>query len=525
MKKSIISLFIIALLTACSNDFITLNPPSDLNAEGFYKTQTDMNQAVLAAYGKLRDLYYNQTIATGEIRSDNTSYSWLAGNPISEKGIDELGTQLIADNSYTTGMWDNCYNIINRCNIVIGRTDAATFSNESLKAQYKAETRFLRALIYFWLNRVYGGTALNGELLGAIIVDKEISQSEAYELGRSPLQANYDFIVEDLKYASENLPDSYGNTDKGRVTKAGAIALLGKVYMFMAGYPLNKGTQYYQLAIDQFNKVEGISSVKLAASYKDLFDVTKKNSSESLFEIQYKKGTANGATGSPWNNNFAPRFSGQEVVLVGDKSGSNSPTKSMSNAYEKGDPRKFVCMREGYYPNNDPSKQFINEAYVCKYYDVATSGSDNGNNWIELRLGEILLLHAEALVRTTNSVNTEAIGLVNQIRLRARNTVTADTITKPANLLRDYNESDFGSPDALLIAIEQEMRVELAFENHRWFNLVRTKRAKTVMEVAQSIDGMPSFVWSDDMMAFPIPVTVMQSNPGKIIQNKGYDQL
>ena len=91
--------------------------------------------------------------------------------------------------------------------------------------------------------------------------------------------------------------------------------------------------------------------------------------------------------------------------------------------------------------------------------------------------------------------------------------------------MKDYLLTDFADDDAFLLAIENERRVELAFENHRWFDLVRTGRAKDVMIESQVADGYPAFVWSDNMLAYPIPMTVMQSNAGKIIQNQGYTQL
>lgn len=522
MKKIVILLIGVVVLVSCSQQFIELNPTSSLNSAGFYKTQTDMNQAVLSAYGNLRSVYNGTFIRLGEIRSDNTTFSWLAGNPANEKGIDEFASPLLPENSYPTDCWNSCYNIINRCNIVIGRTPTATFATESLRNQYIAEAKFLRALMYFWLNRVFGGYALNGQLLGVIKVDKEISQAEAYTLERASLQDMYNHIIDDLKYAEQNLPDSYGANDIGRVTKAGAKGLLGKVYMTMAGYPLNKGKDYYTLAIQKFQEVTGNSKYGLVSSYKDLFDVTKKNSKESLFEVQYKKGSPDGATGSPWNNNFAPRFSDKEVVLVGDKGGVNAPTDDMSKAYEPADPRKYVSMRDGW--KSAKTGAWQNDKYVCKYYDVATSGSDNGNNWIELRLGDLYLLQAEALVRTSGD-KTAALALVNQIRQRARNTPGDPAITKPADLLKDYKLSDFADDQAFLLAIEKERRLELAFENSRWFDLVRTGRAKDVMVAEQAADGYTSFVWSDDVLIYPIPLTVMQSNPGKIIQNKGYTQL
>jgi len=522
MKKIFIFITGIILLVSCNQDFIELNPPSSLNTLGFYKTQADMNQAVLSAYGNLRSVYNGTFIRLGEIRSDNTTFSWLAGNPANEKGIDDFASPLLPENGYPTDCWNNCYNVILRTNIVIGRVDQATFTNENLKNQYKAEAKFIRALMYFWLNRTFGGVALNGQMLGVIKVDKEISQAEAYELERTSLQEIYDLIVEDLKFAEQNLPDTYGASDKGRVTKGGAKGLLGKVYMTMAGFPLNKGNEYFTLASQKFMEVINDSKYSLVTSYKDLFDVTKKNSKESLFEVQYKKGSPNGATGSPWNNDFAPRFSDKEAVLVGDKSGVNAPTGDMSNAYEKGDPRKYVSMRDGW--KNAKTGALENDKYVVKYYDIATSGRDNGNNWIELRLADIYLMHAEALVRT-NGDKSVALSYLNKIRQRARNTTGDPNIIKPADLLKDYLLSDFTTDQAFLFAIEKERRVELAFENHRWFDLVRTGRAKEVMIAEQAADGYASFVWSDDMLVYPIPMTVMQSNPGKIIQNKGYTQL
>jgi hypothetical protein len=522
MKKIFLILTSVYICVACSDDFISLNPPSELNADGFYKTETDMNQAVLSAYGRLRQLYNQQYIRLGEIRSDNTTYSWLSGGPANEKGIDEFASPLLPENSFLDDTWVNSYNLILRCNIVIGRIDDAVFTNEAMKRQYTGEARFLRALMYFYLNRIFGGYGQNNELLGVVKVDKEITPTESYELGRVPLQEIYDLIVEDLLYAEANLPEFYESTDIGRATKGGATAMLGKVYMAMAGYPLNRGNEYYTKAIEQFRMVTNNPRYSLEPTYGALFDVSNKNTSESLFEVQYKKGAPNGATGSPWNNDFAPRFSDKEVVLVGDKVGVNAPTRDMSEAYEDGDPRKYVSMRDGWL--NSKTGAWEGDKYVCKYYDVSTSGSDNGNNWIELRLADIYLLYAEALVRTGGD-KQDALNYVNRIRQRARNTPGDPDIEAPADLLKDLNAGDFTNDDALLLAIEKERRIELAFENHRWFDLVRTERARDVMTAEQAYDGFPAFTWSDNALAYPIPMTVMQSNPGRIIQNKGYTQL
>ena len=317
--------------------------------------------------------------------------------------------------------------------------------------------------------------------------------------------------MDDLKFAEANLPASYAAVDKGRITIGGAKGLLSKVYLTMAGYPLKKGASYYALAEAKALEVIGMGQYSLVPDYKGLFDVAKKNSTESLFEIQYKKGGT--GTGSPWNNDFAPRFSNKEVVLVGDKSGFNAPTPSMSKAYENGDPRKIISMGDGYV--SVPGGTFINEKYVKKYYDVSFSGSDNDNNWIELRLADIYLLYAEAVVRQ-NKQQGVALTYLNKIRERARNSTGGNP-----GILADY--APFSSDAEFLLAIEKERRVELAFENHRWFDLVRTERAKTVMSAEQQEqNGFVPASWNDNMLLYPIPLQVIQSNPEKIIQNPGY---
>ncbi len=502
MKKTIIFTLLIAASFSCKEEFINLQPISEMNAGTFYKTEIDMNQAVMSPYSSLRNLYNQLYIYAGEVRSDNTTFSWVPGNSKDMTSIDNFGDVLLSDNSFVTNLWNNAYNTILRSNIVLDKIEAVSFTDPKLKAQYKAEARFIRALTYFYLVRVYGDVPK---------VDHELSVKEAYTLGRTPTQEIYDFIVEDLKFAEANLPASYAAVDRGRVTIGGAKGLLAKVYMTMAGYPLKKGAAYYALAETKALEVINSPQYSLVSDYKALFDPNQKNGPESLFEIQYKKGGT--ATGSPWNNDFAPRFSNKEVVLVGDKGGFNAPTPSMSNAYETGDPRKAISMSDGYV--SVPGGVAVNEKYVKKYYDVSFSFSDNNNNWIELRLADIYLLYAEALVRQKKQPDV-ALTYLNKIRQRARKSTGGS-----ASVLPDY--SSFGSDEAFLLAIEKERRVELAFENHRWFDLVRTERAKPVMIQEQQVqNGFSPSAWNDTMLLFPIPLQVIQSNPEKIKQNPGY---
>src|SRR5688572_17276501 len=211
MKYFAIAAISVLVFGSCKKEFIQLSTPSSLNSESFYKTESDMNQAVLSAYGNLRSVYNNPFVRLGEIRSDNTTYSWLSGNPANDNGIDVFASPLLPENSYPTDAWNNSYNVILRANIVIGRIDRVKFSTETLKNQYIGEAKFIRALMYFWLARSFGGTALNGELLGVPKVDKEVTPTEAYDIVRAPLQEIYDLIIADLQFAETNLPATYGN--------------------------------------------------------------------------------------------------------------------------------------------------------------------------------------------------------------------------------------------------------------------------------------------------------------------------
>lgn len=503
MKRYILASLLVGASLSCKEKFIDLQPISDMNAGNFYKTEQDMNQAVMSPYASLRDVYNQLYIYTGEIRSDNTTFSWVPGSSKDMTSIDNFGDVLLSDNQNVLDLWNRSFVTILRANIVLDKIDAVPFRDEKLKSQYKAEARFLRALVYFWLVRVYGDVPK---------VDKQLSVEEAYTLGRVSTEEIYNFIVEDLKFAEANLPATYASNDKGRVTLGGAKGLLAKVYMTMAGYPLKKGASHYALAEAKALEVINNTQYALVSDYKTLFNVANKNSSESLFEVQYKKGGT--TTGSPWSNDFAPRFSNKEVVLVGDKSGFNAPTPSMSAAYEEGDPRKAISMSDGYV--SDPGGTRINEKYVKKYYDVSFSVTpDNDNNWIELRLADVYLLYSEALVRQGKQQQT-ALLYLNKIRQRARNTAGA-----VAGAVPDY--TPFTSDAAFLLAIEKERRIELAFENHRWFDLVRTERAKDVMSQEQKEqNGFNPAAWNDNMLLFPIPLQVIQSNPDKIKQNPGY---
>jgi tetratricopeptide (TPR) repeat protein len=490
MKKIILILIIAgSLLGSCDDKLLELAPVSDINAENFYSNERDMINAVNAAYAGLRlnGLFNQGLYYVSEMRSDNTFASWVPGNSFDTESIYYF--TVISSNAYINTIWNDTYEAILRCNVVLDRIDAVEM-DQTFKEQLKGEVRFLRALEYFYLAQIFGDVPL---------VLKELSVQESYELGRTPVQEVYDQIIEDLKFAEEILPRSYADSDIGRATNGAAKGILAKLYLTLKNYTEAK---------TKLEEIIDSERYQLLPDYAHLWDLKHENSIESLFEVQYKKGGT--GTGSPFANAFAPRGSGQTIVPVGGTGSVNSPTVDMANAYEPGDLRKNISMESGFV---NESGEFIPYMYPKKYLDVPFVSGDADNNWPVLRYADVLLMYAEVLNELGFQADGEAYDLLNQIRQRAG--LAAKTSTHVDPDLRITNQQEFR------LAIEQERRVELAFENHRWFDLVRTGRALEVMNSKREILNIPSEI-QEYQLLFPIPLQVIDNNPSVIHQNLGY---
>lgn len=532
--------FIVALCSlSCGKDKLNLTDPANFTPQQFYKTQSDMDAAVIGAYGKLRDVYNGYFYYWGEIRSDNTSFY----NPSVDRNSINLLVPVQVTYVEVNNFWNNLYLAIIASNTVLEKADGATYTSDAVKNQHIGEAKLIRALCYFYLARTYGGTALDGRLLGVPLVTKQLNADAARKMPRASLEDTYALIVSDLTDAKAKLPSSASGANAGRVTNVSAQALLGKVYMFMAGYPLNKGADYYAKAAAELRPVIDNPAFSLVPSYVKLFDSNNKNSSEAIIEIQFKADLTN-KTGNAFQSKMLTSAAASALVPAGDAgTADNKPNISLLNTYAAGDPRKSVTFRPGYKQTNGSYKT---EAYGHKYWQQL--GADKSNvdsylnwdcNWKELRLAEVYLLYAEALIRSGGDKNT-ALTYLNKIRQRARNTSKTDdpTITTietqfpgwntgdPSVTLKDYDLTDFASDNDFLLAIENESRVEFALENKRWYDLVRTQRAPAVMTASSLTDENTTITWDDRDYALPMPQNAMiNANPGAIIQNKGYTQL
>ena len=369
---------------------------------------------------------------------------------------------------------------------VLGRIDGIEINTE-LANRYKLECKFIRALMYFNLVRVYGDVPL---------ILKEISISESYDILREPKENVYNQIIADLKEA-QDLPVSYSTAEDGRATQGAAKALLANVYMTLHKYAEAETILAEIINSGQYSLLENTPGSLNIDGYKNVFSPVNHNSKEGIFEIQFLKGGY--GEGSNYANNFAPENSGTNVVAVGGTGGNNIPEMDIYNAYEEGDLRRDFSMSLGYYDNRK-NNEWVESRYVCKFMDVPYQNNDASNNYPVIRYADVILMYAEAL--NQNGKTAEACKYLNMTRRRGFGYQTTET--SPVDL-QTTDKAQFA------LMVEQERRVELAFENHRWFDLIRTGRAVEVMR-------SKGFSLNETNLICPIPQKQIDVNP-KLTQN------
>jgi hypothetical protein len=470
--------------TNCSKSFLDQEPESSLLGANFWKTESDLKQGVVGAYASLRDMGGFSYWVFGEMRSDNTSFQYNAPQRGQENRefVDQF--LLTPDNILLRDFWRDSYVGIARCNDVLDNVNRIPMSEQS-KAQAIGEVKLLRAFHYFNLVRQFGGVPLR------LTVTK--SPGEANSTGRASVEAVYTQIIADLNDAAAKLPSvaEYAAADKGRVTKGTANALLGEVYLTQ---------KKYGEALTALRNVTGYS---LLPVYADLFRPANKNNAESIFEIQYLGSVA--GLSSDFMYQFAPFNSGTAITQdpgtnLSFTSGWNTPTKDMIDAYEAGDIRKGVSLSEGF--NN--GAVFVNAPYVKKYNQGFIQPGQTDVNFPIIRYADVLLMIAECLNEQAFAANGEAFNLLNQVRSRAQLPAKTSGNTNPA--------LNVTTQEAFRDAIFQERKVELAFENHRWYDLVRSGNAVAVMtahgqreKILNPNNPVASYAVTANNLLLPIP--------------------
>lgn len=513
MKTIYIAIIGMLILTAtsCKKDYIDLAPKSSYSDQNYFKTEDQFGQAVTAAYASLRDVA-SYDYFMSEMRSDNTIYQ----SALSNRGTPITDREKISDfmdastDSYTGYAWQYYYQVISRSNIVISRLKTATGLSDAAVKSDDGQCKFLRALMYFKLVRLFGGVPL---------FVKEVRTPEDAFLPRSPVDEVYKQIIADATDAMNELAAPAKFPQTGTATKGSATVLLADVYVTL---------KRYQEAETLLNALPAMG-YSLNANYADAFLPANKNSKESLFEIQFLDGTMTGATPNPLVFHFLPRSKNTAMVttLAIDNTstgGWNTPTQDLISAYEAGDKRldASIGIAEGVYDGSSyftfsAVKSAVNYTappsgktavpFIKKYEHTPAAITGSGDDFPVYRYSEALLLLAEA----QNEQGKSPLTALNTVRARAG--LAALTLSDQAGLRA---------------AILHERRVELAFENKRWTDLLRSGNAVSVMnafgtQLKTQINYISpdSYIVNNNKLLFPIPQAEVGLNT-QLTQNPGY---
>ena len=463
--------WVILLFTSSCEDFLDLNPISEQNVNDFYQDANDIETAVNGAYQSLH-LIYNNYYFFGEVRSDNTTIQTFV---INNADIDEFS--ISTSNTNVSQIWASCYTGISRINAALDRIGGIEMEDE-LRSRYVGELKFLRGFIYFQLAKIFGGVPL--------VLEEVNDPQVGFEHTRASLDDLYLQIEQDLGDAVESLPASYDAENMGRATSGAARALLARVH-------LTQGEN--QQAVPLLETVIESDTYELLPAYEDVFDINNANNAEILFSVRYQGGGT--GTGSPFNNLFAPKAAGEIVTQLGQANGQNVPEQGLLDAYEEDDLRFDATISMGFTNAED---EFVEDPFTTKFLDPGMLAPfDASNDWPVLRYADVLLMYAEAL-----GESDDAYDAINRVRTRAG--------------LPDIDET---SPGTFTEKLLQERRVELAFEGHRWFDLVRLDQFIEVMNAEGTVPFEKGNLVQEYHRVFPIPQSEIDVNPN-LEQNNGY---
>ncbi|WP_127124915.1 RagB/SusD family nutrient uptake outer membrane protein [Pseudoflavitalea rhizosphaerae] len=513
MKKIILYIFILFFSLSSCKKFLVEAPRTAQNSVDFFKTENDFNLAVNGAYAALRDIYGSKSSwLMGEMRSDNTHYDYKPSDGSLAVVQRSDAANFLNDkfSGQTSDKWVRAYVAISRANAILDQVDAASFSADS-KRKIAGQAKFIRALSYFELVRYYGQVPIYVHLIN--------NPDEIY-VPKSSVAQVYDLIISDAKDAIEKL-DAATFPQTGAATKGAALTLLADAYINLKRFPeaeplLKEVTQ------------QGYS---LMANYADVFTPANKNNKESIFEIQYNSTLATPQS-SNFIYNFIPRMSNSTAITglnqntITDLGGFNTPTQDLISSFETDDNRlpASIAIAEGTWnSSNDfvpasntagsavknivgytPPPGMTGRPFPKKFLHPHTLPNQTNNNWPVYRYAEVLLLLAETLNEQNKPV--EALPYLNLVRDRAFGAGVSPVTTVDQTELR-----------AIIL---HERRVELAFENKRWIDLVRTGNAISVMtaygiamKAANNYLPSNSFNITESSLLFPIPYTEIELNP------------
>ena len=435
------------LLVAC-NKMLDIQPTDAISSDVAITDKSGVEKAIIGAYDafQLPGLYGRERVILGDLSADNLVWT---GTNMDYAQLDNNNVSI--DNAIIDNMWSGAYDGINRVNNILAALPGIGDLTDAERNMYEGEALFMRALFHFNLLTYFGGVPIKTT---PTLDVSNINQP------RNTADEMYDQIIEDLGNAELKLPGPGGMTS-GRANTYAAAALLARVYL--TRFHASNDNQYAILAANKADEVIESGAFSLVGSYASLY--AGSDNSERIFQIVFSAQDKNRLA-----EYFTPRtLNGRYEV---------APSDTLIHSWDPADSLRFAA---------SIAFDTIGDPYCTKYQELI-EGSDPV---LVIRLAEMYLIIAEAHAYTNGDIATIQEN-INIIRARAGLTPT---------MASTYDE--------LKLAIENERRFEFAFEGHRWFDLVRTKRATTVLGIEEY------------KTLFPIPLSEMTTN-SLIEQNPGY---
>lgn len=466
---NIVAIALLLSLSSCGDDFLNPSPTANISATGYYLTEAQLETGVISMYDAIQGINSTSTndnhgiqreFYLTEMRSDNTKTKSSEGESAQFESYTIEST-----NGIVTDYYRSMYDVIFRANTVLENLDVAN----SKRGQFEGEARFVRAYAYFNLVRLFGDVPLLDRVVDPLETDVQFT--------RVPASQVYDLIVGDLSSAAGSLDNSY----KTRASKAAAQALLAKVYLTTGNY--GEARSLCEAVMN--------SGFALESSFKDIF--YNEGNGEVIFSIGFISDDVNDSQ----------NFSAEMLNAVGRTTGVNYVTAEAKAALDEfgGNRAEFSYRQDALQPIFDQVVKYLpNGDDNLGISPVSNDPTLAGNDWIVLRYADVLLMHVEAIMGGgANTTDGSAIASFKTVRERAGITGDVFEVTKQALL--------------------DERRVELAFENHRLFDLIRMGAAQDVLSGYAADNG---FSFSGTDLLLPIPQREIGLSDGLLSQNPGY---
>jgi len=469
---------------------IDLYPQSNLNTGTYYSNLDEVKAALAGCYNGMQRSLSNEWQFT-ELRSDNAKQGAPGSTASANRDYSDLDMFIPSPSQQQIyNYWLATYNNIRNINIVLQKLGvvydeaAGTFTfntitipiTETDRKQLAGEAMFIRAYHYFNLVRLFGGVFL---------VHEPISPSAALQMNRATAADIYKLIQADLVTGAASMNNlkfsQIQSANQGRATSWAAKGLLAKVYL-----TLGRKSEAVTLLQDVITN----SGYSLQPVYANVFSISNEMNSEILFAVRYKAGGI--GLGSHFGNTFAPIGSGS-AIINGDGDGLNYPTAEL-DTLTNGDLRKPTLI--GVYGTGTAAKW-----YVKKFLSPVTIVDDGESDWPVLRYADILLMLAEA-----QGYGQPGIDLINAVRVRAG--------------LPNHTLTTLSSVALFEQALSTERRIEFAFENQRWFDLVRFNTTMTTVTAEQSIKDHYADEYAAHYRLYLPPTPTLAELQGYITRDK-----